>query len=187
MHSFLILEIHIIISGRLSSTLFLPFFHNHKWWTESVSLCTLSAILQRKNASWDSKSVHHFLSGKISWWILSEYFLENKFSISFFSTLSSTEGLLVSLQISEARKIPPRCVMSMMTPVYFPQFAQTTCKRSIILLSSAVQMETTLSIMHHLHSTTCHAERLLSPPCSPHLRSFKGCRGCIQTAGYTLS
>lgn len=34
--------------------------------------------------------------------------------------------LLVSLQISEARKIPPQCLMSMMTPVYFPQFAQTT-------------------------------------------------------------
>lgn len=63
-----------------------------------MSLCTLSAILQRRNASWDSKSVHHFLSGKISWWILSKYFLENKFSISFLSTLSSTKGLLVSLK-----------------------------------------------------------------------------------------
>lgn len=70
--------------------------------------------------------------------------------------------LLVSLQISEARKIPPQCLMSMMTPVYFPQFAQTTGEESVILLSSAVQMETTLGIMHHLHSTTCNAGKPLA-------------------------
>lgn len=83
---------------------------------------------------------------------------------------------------------PPRNVWWAWWPPYISHsLHRQPARKSIILLSSAVQMETTLSIMHHLHSTTCNAERLLSPPRSPHLRSFKGCRGCIQTAGYTLS
>lgn len=99
----------------------------------------------------------------------------------------STKALLAALQIYEARTISRRCLMRVMTPVYFPQFAQTTRESGIILFSSAVQMGTALSIMHHLHSPGCHAERARSRPPAPHLCSFKGGRGCIQTAGYTLS
>lgn len=135
----------------------------------------------------------HRLSGKISWWVLSWYFPEKHI----FLPLSS---LLYSLLKTNPQRVywchckflkrgkSPLDVWWARWPPYISHsLHRQRVWKSVILLSSAVQMETTLSIIHHLHSTTCNAERLLSPPRSPHLCSFKGCRGCIQTAGYTLS
>lgn len=98
-----------------------------------MPLCILPAILP-KNVSWVFKSATRQWSPSFSRNQLMSFELIFPRKHIFLPTLysaenKSTKGLLVSLQISEARKIPPRCLMSTMTPIYFPQFAQTTCMK----------------------------------------------------------
>lgn len=156
-----------------------------------MSLCILPAILQKK-----IKNVSRVFKSATRQWSLS--FRQNQ--LTNFELIFPLSSLPYSLLKTNPQRVywchckflkrgkSPLDVWWARWPPYISHsLHRQRLWKSVILLSSAVQMETTLSIIHHLHSTTCNAERLLSPPRSPHLCSFKGRRGCIQTAGYTLS
>lgn len=103
--------------------------------------------------------------------------------------LKIPKGFLFSSQNLKAQEIL-RTSDEHDDPAYFLQFSCTAHTYNIILISFAVQMETTPGT--NTSFASCNLPGWQTPlslllRCLHLFPSFKGCWGCIQTAGYTLS